>query len=292
MSGIMKKRNIWGPACWPWELEILSLAFVLAALVLPYMIDIQMTPSMEGMSLAERSIYLNQLESGDFEDQSTFFWAVGILGLYAIHLMLAYSSLDMVSTSLPHLFSPLIFSSITYYRLLQLNKQGAETFITGKPGEIVLWLVIMIAVILMAAYLRKLRHLSRFKGMSWDLETRSLFDGTFFSDLAVTFRPLIYPSRRLRLGPQGMLIEGLLYVYPLSWASIQAVESVRRASYTADAHFYATSTKSLVRVQPTESATPVYISPVDREAFVNYCTQRLSRTGGSPRPAEAVSNAG
>ena len=276
----MKKNKIWGPAGWPWELELLAVVFVLLALIVPWYLELQSTPVVEELTLVQRAAMEKRQEvvAASFSDQVGFFWALAIVGLYFIHLLLAYSSIDMISTSFPHLFSPLIFSIITYVRLLGLRDHGGDMHIvSGAPLEVLAWIGGVILITIMVAMLRKARHLRRFKDIQWDLKMTSKVDGTFFRDLALTFRPLLYTPRSYRACPDGILVVGWLYLLPIPFSGIQGLDIVRRANYTSDARFYATSSESLVRIQPMDSKNAIYISPSDRDHFVAYCNQRLSR---------------
>lgn len=274
----MNKQKTWGPAGWPWELELLALVFVITALAIPFWLNVQQTPDPSEMSLYELSQMERRSDTATFEDQKSFFWAVAIVGLYVVHLLMAYSAIDMISTSFTHLFSPLVFSMITYFRLLGLEDKGASAHIvSGKPLEAAFWFMGVLLITMLVARIRMARHMLRFKQIEWDVVSPSRFDGTFLSDLAVTFRPLVYPPRAFRACEEGILIEGWLYILPLSFNAVQSVESVKRASYTSSAQFYATSTKTLVRIQLTESKVPIFISPADRDQFIAYCNRRLSR---------------
>ncbi len=274
----MNKHKTWGPAGWPWELELLAVVFVITSLAIPIWLEMQHTPDPEELSLVERAQMERRAEQATFQDQVTFFWAVGIVGLYVIHLLMAYSAIDQISTSFSHLFSPLIFSIITYIRLLGLEDRGvAAQIVTGNPLEILFWVLGVLVITLLVARIRMARHLLRFKHIEWDVLTPSRFDGSLLSDLAVTLRPLVYPSRAYRACEEGILIEGWLYVLPLPFSSIQSVEGVRRPNFTSTSQFYATSSKSLVRIQMSDTKVPIYISPSDREQFITYCNRRLSR---------------
>jgi hypothetical protein len=276
----MTKQKIWGPAGWPWEMELLALVFVTMALVVPWYLETQSAPTVEELTLVQRAAMEKRQEvvTATFSDQIGFFWALTIVGLYVIHLLFAYSSIDMISTSFPHLFSPLIFSIITYFRLLGLNDHGGDAgIVSGSPLEAVGWIGGVLLITVMVAMLRKARHLRRFKKVEWDFKTGSKFDRTFFTDLALTFRPLLYTPHTYRACPDGILVVGWLYILPIPFSAIQGLDTVRRTNYTSDARFYATSSQTLVRIQPMESKNAIYISPSDRDQFVAYCNQRLSR---------------
>ncbi len=274
----MGKQKTWGAAGWPWELEVLALVFVITALAIPFWLETQHEPDTEELSLVALAQMERRAEVATFEDRKTFFWAVGIVGLYIAHLLMAYSAIDMISTSFTHLFSPLVFSMITYIRLLGLEDQGISAqIVSGNHREVVFWMVGVLLITVLVARIRMARHMLRFKQVEWDIVSASRFDGTFFSDLLITLRPLIYPPHAFRACEDGLLIEGWLYILPIAFPAIQSVEGVKRPNLTAAAFFYATSSKSLVRVQLTESKVPLYISPGDRDQFISYCNRRLSR---------------
>lgn len=274
----MSKQKTWGAAGWPWELELLALVFVITALAIPFWLESQHVPDTEELSLVARAQMERRADVATFEDQKSFFWAIGIVGLYLVHLLMAYSAIDMISTSFTHLFSPLAFSMITYIRLMGLEDRGISAqIVSGKPHELAFWIVGVLLITFLVARIRMARHMLRFKQVEWDIVSSSRFDGTFLSDLLITIRPLIYPPRAFRACEDGLLIEGWLYILPLPFSAIQSVEGVKRANMSAAAHFYATSIKSLVRVQLSESKIPLYISPSDRDQFISYCNRRLSR---------------
>lgn len=274
----MNTKKIWGPAGWPWELELLALVFVVTALVIPLWMSTQHVPDPDELSLVARAQMEKRQEVATYEDQQNFFWAVAIGGLYLVHILMAYSSLNMISTSVTHLFSPLLFSLITYYRLNTLGDgHAAKQVVSGEPLEVTFWVLGVIAITLLVARVRMARHMLRFRQVDWDIRTPSRFDSTFLKDLAITLRPLIYPPRAYRASEDGILIEGWLYIMPLPFHGLQAIEGVRRVSYSGQAQYFATSSRTLVRVQLIDSKMPIYISPHDRDQFIAYCNRRLSR---------------
>ncbi len=274
----MSKKTIWRTAGWPWEMELLALIFVLIALLTPLYYDIQETRDLSDLPIAEQRRIERQQEANTFQDQTNFFWGVAILGLYVVHLLFAYSALDAISTPFIHLFSPLIFAIITYIRLLGMEVGQAQNhWVTGSPGEIVIVLATVLLLTVLVARLRMARHLRRFKGIKWDITTPSVFDSTFFTDLIVTFRPLVYPPRAYRACADGILIEGWLYIYPVPFSGLKGIESVRRVNYAGNSDFYATSSKSLVRLQLSDTQKATYISPKDRDTFIQFCNRQLSR---------------
>ena len=278
----MKKQRIWESSGRPWGLEVLALVFVLAAIVVPLRIATEQTVDRESLSIVEqrRLEAREQQQTASFEDFTNFFWGLGILGLYGIHLLMASSSINQITTSFTHMFSPLIFSIITYYRLAGLNVDiGGEgrQLLTSSPLEFAAWVLIVMALTILLARVRAIRHGLKFKRIQWDLESKTVRDGTFWSDLAWSIRPLFFAPSAFLASSDGILIKGWLFYLPLSFHSIQSVEMVRKVRTSESAMFYATSTKSLVRVQVKETQQPIYISPADRESFIAYCNQHLSR---------------
>ena len=256
----------------------MALVFVLTALIVPLWLATQYVPDPEEMTLVQRAqMERRQVEAG-YQDMTNFFWAIGILGVYVIHLLIAASSFDMISTSFSHLFSPLIFSSITYFRLLGVtDEETATNLVSGSPLEFSFWVLGVLAITGLVARIRMARHMRRFEDVDWEIQTPSQFDSTFFSDLAITVRPLVYPPRTYRASQDGILIEGWLYILPLSFHSIQSVEGVKQTHYFGQAQHFATSSKTMVRIQLTDSKAPLFISPEDKDAFIAYCNRHLSR---------------
>jgi hypothetical protein len=272
------KHKIWGDAGWPWEMELLALVFVVLALAVPLYLNVQEQPDPETIPIAQRIAQQRISESGaTMADSRAFFWGIVIVGLYLVHLLMAYSATDAISTPFVHLFSPLAFAIIAYARLLSLSDGSVAPIVAGTPQEMAAWILAVLLVTAVVARIRMARHFARFREIDWDLVCNSRFDGTFLKDLIVTFRPLVYPPRKFRVSPEGILIEGWLYVYPIPFSAIKAVESVRRLNFASAGLFFATSSKALVRIQPTETKTPIFISPDDRDDFIACCNGYLNR---------------
>ncbi|HOW97906.1 MAG TPA: hypothetical protein P5567_00715 [Kiritimatiellia bacterium] len=282
----MKKRTRWGPPGWPWELELLALVFVVTAIVVPYYLQAQTTESPQ-LSILAQAEQAQASQRGSWQDLQEFIWAVIIVGLYLAHLVVASSSIDYMSTPFTHLFSPLLFSMITYYRLYTLVKDSptATAIVSGSPLEIALWVLGVLVITFMVARIRMARYMLNFKHVDWDLTTPTLFDRSFW-ELAVYLRPLIYPPRLYRACPNGILIEGWVYAMPIPFETIHSVDAVQGAGFLSSGYCLATSAKSLVRLQISEKAEPLLISPKDRAEFVRYCEQRLSTTRLIKIPSE------
>lgn len=272
------KHKIWGDAGWPWEMELLALVFVVLSLTVPLYLNVQEQPDPDTIPIAQRIAQERLSESGaTMADSRAFFWGIAIVGLYLVHLLMAYSATDVISTPFIHLFSPLGFAIIAYVRLLGLSEGTAAPIVSGSPQEIAAWILAVLLVTAVVARIRMARHFARFREIDWDLVCNSRFDRTFVTDLIVTFRPLVYPPRKFRISPEGILIEGWLYVYPIPFAAVKAVESVRRPNFASAGLFFATSSKALVRIQLTETKMPIFVSPDDRDAFIACCNSYLNR---------------
>ena len=274
----MKKRTRWGPPGWPWELELLALVFVITAIAVPYYLQAQ-TSETSQMSILAQAEQARQSQMGSWRAMQEFIWAVILVGIYLAHLVIASSSIDYMSTPFTHLFSPLVFSMITYYRLYTLIKSAptATAIVSGSPVEIILWILGVLVITFMVARIRMARYMLNFKNVDWDISTPTLFDKTFW-ELAIYLRPLIYPPRMYRACPKGILIEGWVYAMPIPFETVHAVDAVQGAAFLSSGYCLATSAKSLVRLRISEMSEPLLISPKDRVEFVRYCEQRLAVT--------------
>lgn len=278
----MNEKRRWGPPGWPWELELLALVFVVTAIAIPYYLQYVQTPDPAQMSLLAKAEMARSAQRTTFEDLEGFFWAVIILGIYLAHLAMASSSIDFMSTPFTHLFSPLVFACITYFRLYTLAKKGASlSIVTGAPVEVFVWVSGVLVITFLVARIRMARLMLNFRHIDWELTSPALFDSSY-PELMLQVRPLIYPPRFYRLCPTGLLIEGWFYAMPLPFDSMQAVDAVQGAAFTSSGYCLATSLRSLVRIQISEKAEPVLISPRDRNAVVRYCQQYIAAKAPHP----------
>ena len=62
---------------------------------------------------------------------------------------------------------------------------------------------------------------------------------------------------------------------PIPFDLVHAISPVKLMSFTTSAAVYATSVHSLVRIDLTEQAEPVIVSPIDRSTFCEYATEHL-----------------
>jgi len=272
----VKSKQRWGPPGWPWELELLALVFVITAIAVPYYLQYMQTPEPTEMSLLQQAQIAKHQDASSWRDLEGFFWALVIVGLYLAHLAMASASIDFMSTPFTHLFAPLVFSLITYYRLSKLNDGGTETgILNNSPTEFIVWISGVLLITYMVARIRMARLMLKFKDVDWDMSTPSLFDRTYL-ELMIQVRPLIYPPRHIRACEDGLLIEGWFYAMPIPFDSLHAIDAVQGAAFTSQGYSLATSVRSLVRLQVSEKAEPILISPRDRNALVRYCQRQLA----------------
>ena len=273
----MKDKQHWGPPGWPWELELLALVFVVTAILVPYYLQYMQAPEPSQMSLMAKAEHARRQEMTTWQDMEGFFWAIIIVGFYLVHIAMASASIDFMSTPFTHLFSPLVFSAITYYRLFKLKTVAlaGTPLVSGKPLEIGIWLTGVLVITYLVARIRMARLMLGFRDTDWDVTTPSLFDKTY-TELMVQIRPLIYAPRLCRACSKGILIEGWFYAMPLPFDSIQSIDAVQGTTMVSSSYCLATSLRSMVRIQIAEKAEPVLISPKDRVAFLRYCQQHVA----------------
>ncbi|MBN1836215.1 MAG: hypothetical protein JW820_10220, partial [Spirochaetales bacterium] len=253
------------------------MVFVITAIAIPSYLQYNQPPVEQELSLMARAEAARAPNQTTWQDLNHFFWSIAIIGLYLVHLAMAGASIEWISTPFIHLFSPLVFSAITYYRLLQLSdpSRPGTHIVTGTPVEITCWIVGILSITFLVARIRMARHKLNFRDIDWDITTPTLFDRTYLELLAY-FRPLIYPPRQYRACAQGILVEGWLYDMFLPFDSIHSVDTVRRANIMSSGYYLATSANGLLRIQLAERTEPLFISPKDRDEFLRYCDGRLA----------------
>jgi hypothetical protein len=274
----VKNQQRWGVPGWPWELELLALVFVATSIIVPFWLQHTQTPDSSQLSLIAKAELVRNQQTTSWSDLSGAFWAIVIVGLYVAHIAMASSAVRFMSTPISHLWAPLVFAMIGYSRLYALTQRGStlsHNIVSGSPLEILLWVVGVLAITFLVARIRMARLTLKFKTVDWDVSTPSLYDSSF-GELVFQWRPLLYPPRMIRACEQGILIEGFFYEMPIPFDSIQAMDAVHGAGFTSSGYCLATSMKSLVRVQTTEQAEPILISPRDRNTFLHYCQQHIA----------------
>ena len=265
----MSKNKTWGPAGWPWELDLLSLVFIVVAVLLPYQIF--------AAHAADSSLAANQAAL-KLKEQSYILWSIGLVALLLMHLGLA--GVGDRSNSLPviHLVSPLVFAGLAYYRILVVSSDlNQPMFVNGHLGQMLLGIVVVIVATLLVAKLRMARLMHRFRDTAWEMECGSEYDRSYF-ELIAQFRPLLYPPRRYRLCDEGILVEGWIYAVVIPFSNIQSINPVKAMGFSSAGHYYASNTSSLVRLELLDSDDPLFISPYGRDEFLHYCAHHVART--------------
>ena len=263
----MSKNKTWAPPGWPWELDLVTLAFLVIGVLIPYNIFTS--------HIADSSLAANQAVA-KLKEQTYILWSIGLCLLYIMHLALSRTGDDSLSIPVVQLISPMLFACLAYYRIHTVSHDMQQpTMLTGGFGQIALLLVVVMLITFIVARLRLARHLHRFRDTQWDLECSASFDSSYFSLLA-EFRPLVYPPRRYRVCDQGLLIEGWFYSVVVPFSSVQSASTVRASAIAAAGHYYASNTANLVRLELTDSPLPLFISPEGRDEVVHYITQHTT----------------
>ena len=262
----------------PWELEVLAIIFILIALLAPTLYEGKRPgPDTSGLSIVEKAALEREAErKAETSDPTMLIWGAVIIGAYAGHVILSRSSISFLSTPFTSLLMPLLFSMVAFFRLRSLNHEAPDVlpFMSGSLSQGLLLFLIVATVTVILARIRMKRYMLSIKDIEWKIKTHSKYDFTFF-ELIMYFFPLIYPPRRFLACEHGMLIRGFLYVMPIPFDLIHAISPVKQMSFITSADVYATSIQSLVRIDLTEQADPIVISPAGREEFVEYCVEHL-----------------
>lgn len=283
-----------------------TLLLVIAAIVLPFYHQYNKTLAVDdtSLSLVQRKALADQQKyETPWERGMVFMWALIIAGIYLLHLVMAGASLDFISTPASHLFSPLIFALILYFRLFYYTRGGPTEipWVTGRPVEIIVLILVVLVITFLLARLQMIRQMQAYKNEKWEVVTPTTVDRSFFAELILQFRPLFYFPRVYKASENGFLVEGLWYIMPIPFRIVQSMEKIGTAAFLSSGYSLATSVHSLVRIRLTESNVPIYLSPSDREAFLSYCNEQLhkhrpgstehgaaiphrsARSGGAPR---------
>jgi hypothetical protein len=271
-------------------LELLALIFVVTSIVIPYYLQVTETPDISQLTLMERAELQRQQESGGtFRESGDFIWAIAIICLYLAHLAMAGATVNFLSSSFSHLFAPLMFAGITYYRLLKIDSHGGtrNPIVQGTAMEVLLLALGVVVITILVARIRMARHMLHFRNVAWDISSPTLFDGSF-SKIAIQIQPLIYPPRVYHVSDEGILIEGWLYVMPIPFRLIQSIDRIAHRTLQSSGYYLATSTTHLVRIQLTESPAPVFISPRDHAGFLRYCQQHVTALRPETKSVETV----
>lgn len=258
----MSKHKRWSPPGWPWELDLLSLIFVITALAVPYVYFSEVAGDM-----ATRALY----------EQHHVLWSIGIAVLFIMHLAIGGATLEMISTPVLHLISPTAFALIAYYRshtiFVQANKQ---TWMDGHPLQYILVGLTAIALTMIIARIRTIRFLHRFRDVQWDIEQKAPYDASYWK-LITEFEPLVYPPRWYRACNEGILIEGWFYVMAIPFEMFQSLTPAAGMRHATNGRYLASTTRNMIRIELLDNAEPLYISPANRQEFLAYCASHVAR---------------
>ncbi|MBN1269858.1 MAG: hypothetical protein JXB04_09735 [Kiritimatiellae bacterium] len=271
------KSNRWAPPGWPWELELFTLIFVLIALFAPFYV-IARSGALHAPDDSSAIVQTFTLWDRGYG----YLWMLLLLGMYFVHIVLAFLTIDFVSTPFTHIAAPSLFAAITYGRLFTFFEGSGFTprLVHGTGREVAAWIAAVLFITYVLAKIRKRRHLARFKDIVWDISVPAHLDKTFAAELLAKFQPLFYMPRVYRACGEGILIEGWTYVMPIPFYEIVGIAPAEHGDVVGSAFYAATSLRSLLRIQLYGRPEPVFISPQHPNLFFRYCQQLLA--GRSP----------
>lgn len=258
----MSKNKTWSPPGWPFEMDLLSLAFVVIALMVPY-------------TFFERAIG-NDVANALHEQQHVL-WAIGIVVLYVMQLVIGGATLELISTPFLHLIAPAVFAVIAYYRSAATIAQAKmDHFIDGSWWHYVVVVLVAIALSLLLARLRTMRTLRAYRDVKWDIVQKAPYDSTYWQ-MIPEFQPLVYPPRFYRASEEGILIEGFFYVMAIPFTLFQSLSPVMGLGAVSNGRYLASSSRNLIRIELLDNAEPLFISPANRREFLTYCAAHVAR---------------
>lgn len=271
-----RRRKIWAPPNRPWEIELMIVAFVIVALAVPFFVAMSRADTAPIPTTIMEQARTPVRTGTDMNHVTGFLWAVAVTGVYFMHLTLASGRNTFNTTPGYYLVAPLAFAALAYFRLYQ--QAGAynlaNPLVSGSFLEISLWLVGTAFATVLLGRMRMLRHRIRFRNTAWDISTPTRVDETYYKALAWLVFPLVYPPRRYRACPDGLLIEGWLYLCPLPFTVIEEVDHVAEFNPIMKAEIYASSARNMIQIDLTDQPEPILISPRDHDGLLAYCRAR------------------
>lgn len=273
-----EQSPIWVQPKRPLEIEAIVLLFLLVALLMPLYIGmIHTEPPPPPQTLLEQARGPAAPAATNFSNVVGMLWGVSILGLYLMHVTMGSSFLNYNTTPAYYLVAPLIFGGIAYYRMYQQQAlySLSEPLVSASPGIVFLAFSGILLATCLLARMRMLRYRLRYRKIDWDMVLAARRDKTFWSQLAWQFRPLLYPPRRYRVCPDGLLIEGWLYLRAVPMRILEDVEHVEQFNSLLQAEIYAGSARDLVQINLSEQSQPILISPRHHEEVIQYCREKL-----------------
>jgi hypothetical protein len=210
-----KKYSGWANTGWPWELEILAIVLAALSIFVPYFLAELPATIPEDFSFFEQRTFAVQQGLDELQkSQADFIWLLVVPVLYLVHILLARSGASqLVSTPLVHLFTPIVFSLIFYFRCASRAEfiPSIQPLFTGSPLQVTTWLVVIVLVVLVVARVRMARYMVNFKDTEWMTSTHTRTDKSFWQ-LVMYVQPLVYRPRAYHAFEKGIIIEGWLYI--------------------------------------------------------------------------------
>lgn len=254
---MMKKSQQWKAPGWPWELEIIIVLFVAAALAIPLQLV-----NVQGSSARPLGTEIGFLK------------AAMVVALYVLHVAFGFIHYNRLTVSLVHFLSPVFFAYIAYHRIVQSPgvAESAYQFLDGAIWQYAAIGVIVPALTLLLMHMRRLRYLNAFKDTVWELDAPAVMDQGYFTLLG-QMMPLFYPPARYRVCAEGLLVEGWHYAMPVSFKNINRIMRIPSSSVLPRGYYLASSTTHLVRIDLLDSIKPLFISPQNPDGFAAHCQQ-------------------
>ena len=262
---------------WPWELEILSLLFVLASTLVPLYVAYLSEPT-PTPTLLQQATGTRAATTVHFIHIRDVVWTAALLATFLAIIGVSRRGADMVSTPFLHCVAPLFFSFVAYYRLYEVPESAgsATAIVSPSPGHVAAWGAGVIVIIFLLARLRMARYALNFRDITWDISTPARRDPTIFR-LALRVLPLIYEPRTYRACDEGVAVEGWFYIMVIPFNLVQSISEAGEPERLPPGQYFACSIKRLIRIQMTSWALPFYIAPQNHDEFFAYCNQRVRR---------------
>ncbi len=270
-----KYHERWDMPGIPWQVECFSVLLLLVSVFLPAFLP------------EHRQVVLGSIPWAESGTQTTitvwsqghgYLWTLLIFGAYFLHWITAYISPDFISTPFAYMFSPVIFGSLAYGRLLMWSRVFPENLqlVRGTFAEALVWLLAIHLITLLLARLRMHAHLGKFSDVQWDLDLKPRREGRAVIQLILKVHPLYYWPVRYKACGEGILILGVNYIMPIPFAAIESVSAAPRGSTITTSFFLATSMTSLLRIQLYDRLDAVFISPRHPNLMQQYCLQIMA----------------
>ncbi len=283
-----EKLRPWKSPGWPWELEVLALIFVILSIALPYYLQFQRekqsmlktemrsqtrtTPQKLVDLAAEEEARMAKQMVSPIDQVKEFVLSFVTLGIYITFVIMAANSTNMMSTPITHLLSPLIFAGMGYYRLASAKIH--PPIVSGSASGILLLVLSVSISTFLIARVRMARHKLAYRDIDWKVSDGTAFSRSFIK-MALLFRPLMYMPHQYRACPEGIVIEGWYYIFPISFKDIAALQIIHEPDIATEGHYFATNLEDLIQISLHDDNRPIYITPKDCEHFLSYCEQFL-----------------